>query len=300
MDRFQAIQIFIQVAESGGFAAAARRLAISPPAVTRAVASLEERLGTRLFLRTTRSVRLTESGERFLADSRRILAELEEAEEAAVGSHAAPQGELHLTAPVLFGRRYVTPILSDFLGRFPRVTARTLFVDRVVSLMDEGVDVAIRIGELPDSSLVAIRAGLVRRVVIAAPAYLDRHGTPDHPDDLHRFALVQSTASPAFTEWKFQAEGRPLTVRLDPRVRMNTNDAVIEMVAGGFGLSRLMSYQVADHLGDGRLRVVLEDYELPPLPIHVVHQQGRLVSAKVRAFVDFMVARLRQDPALNP
>ena len=299
MDRFRSIRVFVEVAARGGFAAAARELAMSPPAVTRAVSALEDRLGTRLFLRTTRSVRLTESGERFEQDCRRILVDLEEAEEAAVGSHAAPRGELRITAPVLFGRLFVTPILGDFLDRHPLVSCRTLFVDRIVDLMDEGLDVAIRIGDLPDSSLIAVRVGTVRRVMFAAPEYLKEHGPARHPADLVRHRLIQSIAMETAPEWPFQENGTPFSIRIEPRIRMNTNDAVIELVARGWGLSRLLSYQIAPYLADGRLQTVLGEFELTPLPIHVVHQEGRMVSTKVRAFVDYMVDRLRADPAID-
>ncbi len=299
MDRFQSLQVFVKVAEQGGFAAAARALAMSPPAVTRAVAALEDRIGTRLLIRTTRSVRLTESGERFLQDSRRILVDLEEAEEAAVGSHAAPRGELRVTAPVLFGRLFVTSILGDFLDQYPSVNCRTLFVDRIVNLMDEGLDIAIRIGNLPDSSLTAVRAGTVRWVLFAAPAYLKKRGMPQHPEDLARHRLIQAIAVETASEWPYQENGKPRSIRIEPRLRMNTNDAVIELVARGWGLSRLLSYQIAPYLADGRLQTVLGEFELPPMPVHVVHQEGRMVSTKVRAFVDFMVDRLRADPAIN-
>jgi DNA-binding transcriptional LysR family regulator len=299
MDRFHAVQVFVKVADCGGFAAAARDLSISPPAVTRAVALLEDRLGTRLFVRTTRSVRLTESGERFLADGRRILLELEEAEEAAVGIHAAPRGELRITAPVLFGRIYVTPILGDYLDCYPMVNIQTLFVDRVVSLMDEGLEIAIRIGELPDSSLTAIRVGLVRRVMFASPEYIKKHGLPKRPEDIANHQLIKSTSVETSQEWAFQENGAPLSVRAEPRLRMNTNDAVIELALRGWGISRLMSYQVAPYLADGRLRAILEPFEMPPMQVHVIHQEGLMVSAKVRSFVDFMVERLRANAALN-
>jgi DNA-binding transcriptional LysR family regulator len=222
MDRFQSFQVFVRVAETASFAAAARGLGMSPPAVTRAVSALEERLGTRLLVRTTRSVRLSDSGTRFLDDCRRILGDLQEAENSAIGLHATPSGELRITAPVLFGRHVVTPILGDFLERFPQVSATTLFIDRVVNLMDEGLDVAIRIGDLPDSSLSAIRVGSVRRVVFAAPDYLKRYGKPRHPDDLADHRVVQSLALGSAPEWRFQVEGKPYAVRLTPRVRMNT------------------------------------------------------------------------------
>lgn len=298
MDRFQQLNVFVSVAELGGFAAAARALAMSPPAVTRSVSALEDRIGTRLFVRTTRSVRLTESGRRLLGDAKRILADLDEAEEAAVGSHAAPRGELHITAPVLFGRLFVAPILGDFLDRYPMVSARTLFVDRVANLIDEGLDVAIRIGELPDSSLTAVRAGSVSRVVFAAPAYLKAHGRPTHPRDLDRHRLIQSIAIGGDPHMQFQENGKPLSQRVSPRLRMNTNDAVIELVRRGWGVSQLLSYQVAELVAAGELEILLEDYALPAWPVHVVHQEGRMVSARVRAFVDYFVDRLRRDPAL--
>jgi len=299
MDRFHSIQVFVKVADCGGFAAAARELAISPPTVSRAVAMLEDRLGTRLFVRTTRSVRLTESGERFLHDGRRILLELEEAEETAAGTHAAPRGELRITAPVLFGRIFVTPILGEFLDRYPLLEAQTLFVDRVVNLMDEGLDVAIRIGDLPDSSLTAVRVGQIRRVVCASPEYINKNGLPQHPNDLSGHRLIQSLAMESAREWMFLENGKRISIPLKPRLRMNTNDAVIDLVVRGWGLSRLLSYQIAPDLAGGRLQIVLGAFELPPMPIHLLHQEGRMVSAKVRAFVDFMADRLRADSALN-
>lgn len=300
MDRFHSIQVFIKVADCGGFAAAARDLAMSPPTVTRAISMLEDRLGTRLFVRTTRSVRLTESGDRFLQDGRRILLDLEEAEETAVGSHAEPRGDLRITGPVLFGRMFMTPILGNFLDRYPMVKAQTLFVDRIVNLMDEGLDVAIRIGELPDSSLIAVRVGSVRRVMVGSPDYISQHGLPQSPKDLSDHRLIQALAMGTSTDWMFQENGKPISVRVEPCLRMNTNDAVIELAVRGWGLaSRLLSYQVAPYLADGRLQIILSAYELPPLPIHVVHQEGRIVSAKVRSFVDFMVERLKADSTLN-
>lgn len=299
MDRFHSIQVFIKVADSQGFAAAARELNMSPPAVTRAISALEDHLGTRLFVRTTRSVRLTEGGQRFLEDGRRILLDLEEAEEAAIGTHAAPRGELRVTAPALFGRMFVTPILGEFLDRYPQVSATTLYLDRIVNLMDEGLDIAIRIGNLPDSSLIAVRCGTVRMVTFASPDYIEKHGLPQHPEDLAGHKLIQSMALAASGEWTFLQDGKPHSVRIDPRVKMNTNDAVIEMALNGWGISRLLSYQVAPLFADGRLKNILQAYELPPMPIHVVHQEGRMVSAKIRAFVDFMAERLRTDVSLN-
>jgi DNA-binding transcriptional LysR family regulator len=299
VNKFHALQVFVKVAECEGFAAAARALILSPPAVTRAVSLLEDSLGTQLFVRTTRSVRLTESGERFLQDAQRILQDLEEAEEAAIGSHTAPRGELRITAPVLFGRMFVTPILGDFLDQHPQMRANALFVDRVVNLMDEGLDVAIRIGDLPDSSQIAVRAGTVRRVLFASPDYLEKYGTPKHPEDLARHRLIHSLAMGASPDWRFEGKDGPLSFHTEPRLRMNTNDAVIELALRGWGLSRLLSYQVALHVAAGELEIVLADFEAPPLPIHIVHQEGRMTSTKIRAFVDFMAKRLRADATIN-
>ncbi|NOC92723.1 LysR family transcriptional regulator [Ruegeria sp. HKCCD6604] len=299
MDRFHALSVFVKVAELNGFAAAARHLNMSPPTVTRLVSMLEDSLGLRLFVRTTRSVMLTDSGRRFFEDARRILMDLEEAERAAVGSYAEPTGELSVTASVLFGRMFVTPILGGFLELYPKISARTLYVDRVVNLVDEGLDVGIRIGNLADSSLMALRCGAVRQVVFAAPAYLDARGEPDTPDDLANHAIINSTALHASAQWHFQKSEMVMTKRVNPRISMNTNDAVIELALQGHGIGRLLSYQVAPYVADGRLRTVLNSYEPPEVPIHLVHQEGRTVSAKVRAFVDFAAKRLISDPYLD-
>ncbi len=299
MDRIRSIQAFIAVADCQGFASAARRLSMSPPAVTRSVSMLEDHLGARLFIRTTRSVRLTDVGKRFLEDGRRILLELEEAEQAAVGSHSEPKGELSITASALFGRMFVTPILGEFLNSYPKVNARTMYVDRVVNLIDEGLDVGIRIGDLPDSSLTAVSCGSVRQVVFGAPKYIEKYGLPQQPEDLADHALIQSLAVTPSREWGFQVRGARTSVPIKPRVQMNTNDAAIEMALWGWGLSRVISYQISPFIEAGRLQTVLDEFELPPMPIHVVHQEGRMVSGKVRAFVDFMVERLRADKHIN-
>ncbi len=293
------MQAFVKIADEGGFAAAARSLGISPPAVTRLVAMLEDHVGTRLLVRTTRTVRPTESGARFLEDCRRILLELEEAEESAAGSHAAPRGTLHVTAPAMFGMMYVGPALGEFLDTYPLLNARTMFADRIVNLADEGLDVAVRIGELPDSSLIAVRVGEVRRVVFAAPGYIARYGRPESPGDLGQHRIVHSLAVRPSPEWEFQIDGKTNLVRVHARLQMNTNDAVIDLVRRDWGISRLLSYQIGPDLAAGLLEPLLQAYEMPAMPIHVVHQEGRLASAKVRAFVDWMVDRLRAHPHLQ-
>lgn len=299
MDRIRSIQVFIAVADCHGFASAARHLNMSPPAVTRSISMLEDHLGARLFVRTTRSVRLTDVGKRFLEDGRRILLELEEAEQAAVGSHSEPKGDLSITASALLGRMFVTPILGEFLNSYPKVNARTMYVDRVVNLIDEGLDVGIRIGDLPDSSLTAVNCGSVRQVVFGAPEYFEKHGLPQNPEDLADHALIQSLAVTPSREWGFQVGGARTSVQIKPRVQMNTNDAAIEMALRGWGLSKVISYQISPFIDAGRLQAVLEEFELPPMPIYVVHQEGRMVSGKVRAFVDFMVERLRAHEHIN-
>jgi DNA-binding transcriptional LysR family regulator len=299
MDRLRSIQVFVSVAEHGGFAPAARALAMSPPAVTRSMAALEDHLGVRLLHSTTRSVRLTEAGARFLEHGQRLLLDLQAAEEAALGAHGVPRGMLRVTAPMLFGRLYVTPILGAFLDLYPEVTCQTLFLDRSVNLMDEGLDVAVRIGVLPDSTLTAIRVGTVRWVTFAAPSYLEKFGAPEHPRDLAGHRLIQSVSVSEAREWTYAEAGDELRIKIEPRLRMNTNDAIVALAARGWGVSRLLSYQIAPDVGRGRLRPVLEDYELPGIPIHVVHREGRMTSPKVRACVDFLVDRLRAEPAIR-
>ncbi|MES2818756.1 MAG: LysR family transcriptional regulator [Pseudomonadota bacterium] len=299
MDRFQEMQVFLAVAEEQGFASAARRLNLSPPSVTRAVAALEERIGTLLLARTTRSVHITEAGQRYLDDCRRILAELEEAEESAAGSHAVARGQLTLTAPVLFGELFVTPMMVDYLAEHPAVQIKALLVDRVVNMVDEGVDVAVRIGNLPDSGLHSVKVGEVRRVVCASPAFLAEQGRPRHPDALREARVVVAASSSLVSDWQFAGPEGVLTVRPQPRLVVTANQAAINAASLGWGLTRVLSYQVAGKVASGELELVLEDFELPPLPIQVVYQGGRKVPAKVRTFVDFCAERLGQDPALN-
>ena len=299
MDRLQAMTTFVAVVDSGGFASAARKLNLSPPVITRAVAELEERLGLRLLTRTTRVVRVTDAGARFAEDCRRILADIEEAETVATGTHAAPRGTLTLTAPVLFGHLYVTPVLVHYLQQYPEVDAQCLFLDRVVNVVEEGIDVAVRIGELPDSSLQAVRVGRVRRVLVAAPAYLKAQGVPQRPEDLARHAIVSASGVTPVSEWRFNDAGKPLLQRMQPRMRTTTNDSAIAAAVAGLGITRLLSYQVASHVRSGALQVLLEDFEPAPLPVHVVHHEGRRATQKVRAFIDLAVDMLRADPALR-
>ena len=294
MDRFLLMKIFVGVAEEQGFAAGARRLRMSPPAVTRAIATLEKRLGVQLLHRTTRHVRTTEAGKRYLEDARRILAEADAADEAAAGINTQPRGRVSVTAPVLFGRMYVMPGIVEYLTRYPGTEVAAVFLDRVVNLLEEGFDVGIRIGELPDSNLHAVRVGSVRVVLCASNEYLERGNIPRTPRDLLKHSLIASRAGGDSFDWRF--EGRLL--RTQPRLSVTTNDAAIEAALRGFGITRLLSYQVAPLIAGGELKLILQKYEPPPLPIHIVHQEGRHASAKVRTFVDLMIQRLRNDLAL--
>lgn len=298
MARLEAMAVFVRVAESGGFAEAARQLNMSPPAVTRAVAALEEAIGTRLLTRTTRSVRLTEAGARYLEDSRRILADVAEAEAAAAGAYASPTGTLTVTASVLFGQNFLLPILTDYLDQHPAVTVRALFLDRVTNIVEEGIDVAVRIGHLPDSSHAAIRVGSVRRIVCGAPAYFARRGLPQTPVELANHAIIASTSAFAALDWRFGADEKTV-VTVVPRLLLSSYSAVVAAAQAGWGLARPLSYQVAPLLQSGALQTVLSEFEPAPLPVHVIHPEGRRAAAKVRSFVDLAVDRLRANPLIN-
>ncbi len=298
MDRIDAMTAFVGAVDEGSLAGAARRLGRSPAAVTRAIASLERLVGTRLLHRTTRSVRLTEAGERYLAGCRRILADLQEAELVAAGERTSPRGVLNVTAPLLFGRLYVRPLLDAYLDAYPAVQGRLLLLDRVVNLIDEGMDAAVRIGHLPDSSLIAVRAGEVRRVVCASPAYLKRRKAPREPGALAEHDCISLSGSTPIDTWSFAPTFgsdslRPVRVR--PRLVVTEAEAAVASAVEGHGITRLVSYQIESELKRGRLKLILEEFEPPPMPVHVVYPEARLSAAKTRAFVDFVVPRLKKE-----
>lgn len=299
MDRLTEMQIYVAVAEGEGFAAAARRLGISPPVVTRAVADLEARLGVKLLNRTTRYVRATDAGQRYLEDARRVLAAADEADEAAIGINSEPRGHLTVTAPVLFGRMYVMPGIVDYLQRFPATEVSALFVDRVVNLLEEGVDVAVRIGELGDSSFKALRVGSVRKVLCASPDYIARHGLPANPEALTNHTIIVATNLSTNIEWRFMQDAKPSAVRIKPRLSVTSNDSAIEAAVRGLGITRLMSYQVAPELVSGKLKIILSEFEPAPVPIHILHREGRYAATKIRSFIDLMAERLRANKSLN-
>lgn len=299
MDQVHLMNVFVAVGEEESFAAAARRLDLSPAAITRAVSALEEQLGVKLLLRTTRNVRMTEAGRRYMDDSRNILASIVEANEAAAGVNSAPKGNLSVTASVLFGKSFVMPCIVRFLAMYPEVDVSAYFLDRVVNLVDEGMDVAVRIGHLPDSSLKALRVGQVRRVLCASPEYLAKHGVPQHPADLLRHTIIAASGISPRVEWKFGAVDDPTLVRMRPRLMVTSNDSAIDAAIGGLGICRLLSYQVATELAEGRLKVILAEYEEAPWPVHVMHRESKFGSSKVRNFIDMLVQHLRAHQHLN-
>jgi len=299
MDQIHLMNVFVAVGEEESFAAAARRMDLSPAAITRAISGLEEQLGVKLLLRTTRNVRLTEAGCRYLDDTRNILASIAEANEAAAGVNSAPKGNLSITASVLFGKAFVMPCIVRFLKEYPEVEVSAYFLDRVVNLVEEGMDVAVRIGHLPDSSLKALRVGQVRRVLCASPEYLAKNGVPQHPADLLRHTVIAASGISPRVEWKFGAVDDPTMVRMKPRLTVTSNDAAIDAAESGLGICRLLSYQIAGALTDGRLKIILADYEEAPWPVHVLHRESKYGSSKVRNFIDMLVADLRAHQHLN-
>jgi DNA-binding transcriptional LysR family regulator len=296
MDKFNLMTVFAAVAEEESFAGAGRRLGMSPPAVTRAIAALEDQLQIKLFTRTTRYVRVTDLGQRYLENVRRILSEVAEADEAIRTTNTTPRGLLHITAPVLFGNLLVTPVMVKYLKCYSEVQISALFLDRNVNLLEEGIDVGIRIGELPDSSMYAIRIGEVRRVLCASPRYLQTHGTPQHPSDLSQHTLIVANRMSKLTkEWNFDINKQNIATKITPRLTVTSNDAAIRAATQGFGITRVLSYQVGHHILNDDLNTILTEFEPPALPIHIIHREGRYKSAKIRSFIDFMVEHFKNN-----
>jgi DNA-binding transcriptional LysR family regulator len=288
MDRIDAMQAFVAVADLHGFAPAARKLGMSPSAVTRLIAALEDRLGARLLQRTTRQVALTDIGARYLERARRILADVEEAEGAAEGERIRPSGRLVVSAPVGFGRLHVSPVMSAYLKCYPEVSGELRLEDRMINLVEDGVDLAVRIGHLADSTLVARQVGEMRRIVVASSGYLEARGEPKTPEAAASHETIQFGATAAAPDWRFVRDGSEVRVTPTPRFITNSADAAIQYAEAGGGLTRVMFYQAADALKKGRLRIVLAKFEPPPLPIHLVYPTSRLLSAKVRTFIDLV------------
>lgn len=300
MDRIEAMTAFVSAVDDGSLAGASRRLGRSPAAVTRAITALEGLIGTRLLYRTTRVIRLTEAGQRYIASCRRILAELQEAELLAAGERSAPRGILAVTAPLFFGRLCVRPLLDAYLDAYPAVQARLLLLDRVVNVIEEGIDAAVRIGHLPDSGLIAVKAGEVRRIVCASPEYLRRRKSPREPADLAEHDCIIFSGTTPTDTWTFATgpgSDAVRSVRVRPRLTVSEAEAAIASAVEGHGVTCVLSYQIESELKRGRLKAVLQNFEPKPLPVHIIYPEVRLSAAKTRAFVDFITPRLKKELA---
>ncbi|PRX27833.1 LysR family transcriptional regulator [Paraburkholderia sp. BL18I3N2] len=296
MDRIDAMKVFVATLDEGSLAGASRRLGRSPAAVSRAIAFLEEHVGTALLHRTTRTIKLSEAGERYAAACRRILTDLEEADLLIAGERSAPRGLLTITAPVAAGQDMLQPIIDEFVDRYPAVSVRLNMLDRPVSLIDEGMDLALRIAHLPDSTLVAIPVGEVRRVVAASPRYLAKHPPITEPADLAQHQIISMTHF-GLDSWSFPPPNGstiPRVVQFTPRFIVNSIQAAVASAVAGHGVTRMFSYHVAEQVKEGTLKIVLSDNEPAPLPVHLLTPHGRLAVPKVRAFVDFAAPRLRK------
>lgn len=297
MDRLEAMRVFIAVADAGSLSAAARRLGAPLTTVSRKIMALEEHVGVRLITRTTRHLALTEPGRRYLETCRRVIADLDEAEQGLLGEHSALRGELALTAPVVFGRLHVLPVVTAFLRAFPQVDVRLLLLDRNVDLIEEGQDVAVRIGELPDSSLIATRVGAVRQIVCASPAYLEARGMPQAPEDLAHHDCITFTVVAQPDRWSFAGPRGDRRVPVHSRLVVNTAEAAVDAAVAGLGITRVVSYQAARPVAEGALRLLLEDFAPPAIPVSLLHREARLPPARVRSFVTFAATRLRDNLA---
>ena len=292
MDKLGAMTTFVRIVEAGSLTAAADALDTSLPTVVRTLAALERHLGISLIKRTTRRLHLTDEGAQYLERCRVILSAVQEAE-TLVSSRSEPAGRLTVTASALFGRRHVAPVVSDFVRRYPKVTAELLFVDRVVNMIEEGVDVGVRIAHLEDSSMIAVPVGRTRRVVCASEAYLRRHGVPETPNDVRKHVCIRHIGLTPRNEWRFRTGARTVVVPIMSAITCNDIDSAINACIDGLGLGMFLSYMVPSEGSRGRLTYVLEKFEPEPTPIHVIYPQAKLLSNKVRMFVDECVDKLR-------
>jgi DNA-binding transcriptional LysR family regulator len=292
MDRLESMSILVAAVEAGSLSAAARRLGTPLATVSRKVSELEAHLKTRLLNRTSRRLTLTDAGQSYVAACRRILEEVDEAERAAAGEYSAPRGELIVTAPIVFGRLHVLPVAIDFLRAYPEIDIRMTFADRLINLVEDHVDVAVRIGALPDSSLMATRLGAIRRVICASPAYFAARGVPTSPGDLAAHDCIAFEGLTGAV-WSFTRGKAATTVPIRARLVVNTAEAAIDAAVAGVGITRVLSYQAAPALRAGTLALVLIEFEPEPWPLHLVHAGGRLLPLKLRAFLDFAAPRLK-------
>ncbi|QKD01695.1 LysR family transcriptional regulator [Mesorhizobium loti] len=294
MDRLEAMSLFVAAVEAGSLSAAARRFGIPLATVSRKVSDLERHLNTRLLNRSTRRLTPTDAGEAYLAACRRILDDVGEAERAAAGEYSAPTGELAITAPVVFGRLHVLPVITGFLAAYPDVDIRLTLGDRITQLVEDHFDLALRIGQLPDSSLVAIAVGSIRRVVCASPAYLAEHGTPAIPEDLNTHNCITFEGLSSAAPWSFTRGKMEVTVQVRSRLQVNAAEAAIDAAIAGVGLTKVLSYQVDAAVRSGALRILLREFEPEPWPVSLVHAGHGLLPVKLRAFLDFAAPRLKE------
>lgn len=296
MDRLEAMEILLRIVDKGSFSAAGRDLGMPLASVSRKVTELERHLGTRLLVRTTRKLALTDTGLAYVASARRILSDIDETERIASGEFHTPRGELLLTAPVLFGRLHILPIVAEFLTAYPEIDVRLLLSDRNLHLVEDHVDMAVRIGRLPDSSMVVTRVGQVRIVVCANPKLLDQRGVPQSPNELSRLPLVNFEFLAPASTWPFRLEAGKSAVDMPirPRLSVSTAEAAVSAAIENVGATRVLHYQCADAVRDGRLRLILERFELDPLPVHLLHAGGGALPSKVRVFLDYATSRLRE------
>lgn len=293
MDRLESMSILVAAVEAGSLSAAARRLGTPLATVSRKVSELEGHLKTRLLNRTSRRLTLTDAGQSYVAACRRILEQVDEAERAASGEFSAPRGELMVTAPIVFGRLHVLPVATEFLAAYPEIKVRLALADRVVNLMEDHVDVALRIGALPDSSLMATRIGVIRRVVCASPAYFAARGVPKTLADLAAHDCIGFDVLTTAEAWTFEQGRSEISVPISARLTVTTAEAVVDAAISGVGIARVLSYQAAQALRDGRLALALVDFEPEPWPVHLVYTGGRMLPLKLRAFLDFAAPRLK-------
>jgi len=292
MDRLEAMRTLIAAVDGGSLSAASRALGTPLPTVSRRVSDLEAHLGAQLLVRTSRKLVLNEAGEAFVASARRIIDELGEAERAASGEYREPRGELIVTAPILFGRLHIAPIVHDFLAAYPQVRVRLVLSDSVIDMVEAHVDVAVRIGRLPDSDLIARTAGHIRWVLCASPTYLARAGEPETPEALADHDCIAFEGLQTFRSWTVGSGPEARTVQVRPRFSVNTAEAVVEGAVAGLGIARVLSYQAAGAIGGGRLRPILRGGAADPIPVNLIHQSQRVQPLKRRAFLDFAAPRL--------
>jgi DNA-binding transcriptional LysR family regulator len=302
MDRLAAMSLLVAAVEAGSFSAASRKLGVPLPTVSRKVAELEARLNTRLLVRSTRKLALTDTGAAYVAACKRILQQVGDAETEASGEYVRPKGDLVVTAPIVFGRLHVLPTVSDFLASSPDINVRMVLSDRNVNLVDHHVDVAVRIGALPDSSLIATLVGSVRRVVCGSPRYFAAHGTPKTPADLADLTCVTFAGLASGMPWTFASRGRRLAQPVPPRCRLNVNtaEAAIDAAVAGVGIAHVLSYQIARAVDDGKLLIVLREFEPDPMPVSVLHAGQGILPLKMRSFLEYAVPRLRKSLATGP